>query len=191
MSKYNREDILRAGVQLLMTNGYSGLGIQHVLKTCGIPKGSFYNFFESKDAFVIETIEYYNAIVKNVLETIDQNTGLSSYKKIVAFFMSANDSFLVEGYHNTCPMLNTTADAVDNKELMKLIHDSFDMHKSFIEKWVTTAMSDGQVNKNYTASTLTHMIYDTYHGAILRMKYEQSSASLEQFIETVLPMYLL
>ena len=70
MAKYSREEILQSGVEILAMKGFSGLGVQHVLKACGIPKGSFYNFFENKDTFVMEAIELYNRKIKFILQVI-------------------------------------------------------------------------------------------------------------------------
>lgn len=186
MAKYNREEILTTGIELLMTYGYSGLGIQQVLKVCGIPKGSFYNFFDSKDAFVLEVLSYYNLKIEEYLKALDKDVTKDSYGKVEAFFMKANESFQSEDYHLSCPMVNTVADGVNNRKILSLIHESFNMHKRYLNKWISQIPEKGAHNLEF----LTHMIYDAYHGVVIRMRYEKSNEALTNFIDVFLPFHL-
>jgi TetR/AcrR family transcriptional repressor of nem operon len=47
----NRENLLNQGVSMLMGQGYHGTGLQEILDAVNIPKGSFYNYFGSKENF--------------------------------------------------------------------------------------------------------------------------------------------
>ena len=55
----NREILLNQGVALLMQQGYHGTGLNEILSAVQIPKGSFYNYFGSKENFTAEIIEHY------------------------------------------------------------------------------------------------------------------------------------
>jgi len=46
-----RESLLQAGVEVLTEKGFSSAGIDEILRRVGVPKGSFYHFFGSKEAF--------------------------------------------------------------------------------------------------------------------------------------------
>ncbi len=59
-SEHVRESLIQAGIEQLSTHGYHGTGIKQILDQVGVPKGSFYNFFGSKEAFVAEIIEHYS-----------------------------------------------------------------------------------------------------------------------------------
>lgn len=53
-----RNRILRTALLLFSTQGYHATGINDILKQCGIPKGSFYNFFpEGKEQLALEALE--------------------------------------------------------------------------------------------------------------------------------------
>ena len=54
-----RQDLVRYGTELLTEQGYQATGIDQVLKKVGVPKGSFYHFFKSKDEFGSAVIENY------------------------------------------------------------------------------------------------------------------------------------
>src|SRR6185437_8398902 len=55
----NRENLLNQGVTMLMEQGYHGTGLQEILDAVNIPKGSFYNYFGSKENFGAEVIQHY------------------------------------------------------------------------------------------------------------------------------------
>ena len=46
-----REKILATGQRIIAGKGFSGVGINEILATVGVPKGSFYHYFGSKEAF--------------------------------------------------------------------------------------------------------------------------------------------
>ena len=57
--KHNIEDIIEKGTELFRKKGYNNVGINEILNTCDIPKGSFYNFFETKEEFATKVIDNY------------------------------------------------------------------------------------------------------------------------------------
>jgi len=54
-----RENLIRTGVKMLHEGGFTGTGIQEIVDAAGVPKGSFYNYFENKEAFGTEAIDSY------------------------------------------------------------------------------------------------------------------------------------
>ena len=48
-----------AGYALFNQLGYNATGIQQITDKAGVPKGSFYNHFESKEAFAAQIIAHY------------------------------------------------------------------------------------------------------------------------------------
>ncbi|MFI1026553.1 TetR/AcrR family transcriptional regulator [Streptomyces sp. NPDC020951] len=52
-----REKILSAAQTLIELRGYSALGVAEICKTAGVPKGSFYYFFESKEALALAVVD--------------------------------------------------------------------------------------------------------------------------------------
>ena len=52
-----REKILSAAQSLIELRGYSALGVAEICKAADVPKGSFYYFFESKEALALAVID--------------------------------------------------------------------------------------------------------------------------------------
>ena len=56
-----RSQLLSVGERLIRARSYKGVGINDILKASGVPKGSFYHYFESKEAFGLEVARFYHA----------------------------------------------------------------------------------------------------------------------------------
>ncbi|EOY8498214.1 TetR/AcrR family transcriptional regulator, partial [Providencia stuartii] len=56
-----REHLLVTGERLCLQRGFTGMGLSELLKTAEVPKGSFYHYFRSKEAFGVAMLEHYYA----------------------------------------------------------------------------------------------------------------------------------
>ncbi|MFJ4467561.1 TetR/AcrR family transcriptional regulator [Streptomyces sp. NPDC089424] len=65
-----RNRILTAARSLLERRGYTALGVGEICKTAEVPKGSFYYFFESKEALALAVIDEQWAAEKREWEGI-------------------------------------------------------------------------------------------------------------------------
>ena len=185
--KYNRQDILVKGIELIQERGYGNTGIQDILKACDIPKGSFYNFFASKEAFALEAIALYRDYTVGLIDKIDKNDEISASDKIKTFFMKSNEIFTSEKYNQNCMLLSLSTEVThESNAFSKPIVDSFKKYKEYLTKWITIAQKEGEVRQDFTPTNLVNMLYDGYHGAVLRMKYQQNPNSLKQFIDNTL-----
>src|SRR6202521_3216937 len=53
-----RNVVLNAGSKLFIERGFSACSVQDITDAAGVPKGSFYNHFESKEALAAAALEY-------------------------------------------------------------------------------------------------------------------------------------
>jgi len=61
-----REEIIRKGAELIHAQGFNATGLKQILQVAGIPKGSFYFYFKSKEDFGLAIIDYFNAIINGI-----------------------------------------------------------------------------------------------------------------------------
>ncbi len=54
-----KNDILQVGLDIILIKGFNGTGVEAILKQPNAPKGSFYNFFSSKEEFGLAIIDKY------------------------------------------------------------------------------------------------------------------------------------
>jgi AcrR family transcriptional regulator len=67
MAADTRDALLDLGTCLLLEAGYNATGVQAVLAAAGVPKGSFYYHFDTKEAFALEAVDRYFALQCRVL----------------------------------------------------------------------------------------------------------------------------
>ena len=67
---HNKEDIIQIGLDIVLSRGFNATGVEAILKQANMPKGSFYNFFSSKEEFGLEIIDKYVAEVGELFHTI-------------------------------------------------------------------------------------------------------------------------
>src|SRR5271169_3324644 len=71
MARLNvREQLLSVGLETLHRRGFNATSVQDITDAAGVPKGSFYNHFESKEALGLEAIERYWQGALNGLEVL-------------------------------------------------------------------------------------------------------------------------
>ena len=63
-----RDSLLAVGQELFINSSFNSVGLNDILKTAGIPKGSFYHYFESKEDFGLQVVEHY---AKQNLEALE------------------------------------------------------------------------------------------------------------------------
>ena len=81
-----REHLLATGEQLCLQRGFTGMGLSELLKTAEVPKGSFYHYFRSKEAFGVAMLErHYAAYHQRLTELLQSGEG--NYRdRILAYY---------------------------------------------------------------------------------------------------------
>ena len=57
-----RERMIAKGLEVLSEQGFAATGLDALLKSAGVPKGSFYHYFRSKSNFGLAVLERYAEI---------------------------------------------------------------------------------------------------------------------------------
>lgn len=115
-----RDSILAHGQRIMAGKGFSAVGINEVLTAASVPKGSFYHYFSSKDAFGEALLEDY---FEGYLAEIDQTLslpGLNMAERLLKYFESwqANQSFF--DCQGKCLAVKLGAEVADLSEAMRM-----------------------------------------------------------------------
>lgn len=163
--------------------GYHGTGVVGILKSLGIPKGSFYNFFESKEAFLLEAIELYGNAGLKLLQQIDAIPHLNPIEKAKAFFDHLIQLNIEKAYKYSCFLGNLSTETAGQSILVsKAIQSKMQEIKDFLSNWITQAKAQQLIKLALSPDQIADMLYNNYHGALVCMKYEQSARPLKAFI---------
>ena len=182
--KYHREDILEKGMEIIRMQGYHNTGINDILEICGIPKGSFYNFFTSKEDFGIQVIEFYGKQYQNIARSFFTDEKFSPFQRLKNFYQSIIEINENEDYLNGClinNLCNETAGIYDSFsksldiQLQGMIYE--------ISLCIQEAQKIGEVRDDFSARELAAFIHYNAYGAHAHMKSTRSAEPLELFLD--------
>src|SRR3982751_6015582 len=87
---YVRRRLLEAGIAMVHSRGFSASGVKDITDAAGVPKGSFYAYFPSKEAFAAAVLEHYWSDIEARLLPILDSDGLAQ-ERIRRFFHALAD----------------------------------------------------------------------------------------------------
>ncbi|AEU38753.1 TetR/AcrR family transcriptional regulator [Granulicella mallensis] len=181
-----REKLIQAGVQTIHASGYGGTSVQSIVEAADIPKGSFYNFFQSKEAFAAEVIDAYSNRGQERLRSFLLNPDATPRERLEAYFDDRIEAFRTSQYVRGCLMGNFSAEAADQSAL---IRDGLTKHFGawceLLETCIAEAQSQREISGQFPASLLAKFLLNSWEGALLRMRAEKSDAPLLDFKEIV------
>ncbi len=81
-----RNEIIEKTIYIIYRQGYHGTGIQELADAAGIPKGSFYNYFKSKEEYAVQALHFYHQYLKDHLLVVLKDPSMPPKKRVKAFF---------------------------------------------------------------------------------------------------------
>ena len=183
--KIHREDIVKAGIELMHLHGYTATGIKDITDKIKIPKGSFYNHFKSKEEFGLEVIDFYMLGAVANLTAMLHDKKIKPIKRIklaleadASYQKNMNEYKLGCMLGNFCQELGDVDDAFN-----KAISNGFSKMKLGYKNCIQEAIDNKDIYSDYNSGELADYILNGWQGALLRMKAERNTKSLELFIK--------
>jgi TetR/AcrR family transcriptional regulator, transcriptional repressor for nem operon len=183
----NRNNLLAQGVSILMQQGYHGTGLKEILDAVQIPKGSFYNYFGSKENFAAEVIHHYIEPFINQLEAYLNQSEFDALSAIESYFNELIAELEQAEYKGGCLLGNLMGELSDSSELcQKALQQAVHRYRDLLETGIQKAQSQGAVRTDKTALEMADLLLNSWQGALLRMKVEKSSVPLHQCCQNLL-----
>lgn len=179
-----RELLLRAGLEVLTEKGFSATGIEEVLGRVGVPKGSFYHYFGSKEAFGLDLIGRYGAFFARKLDRNLRNQALSPLNRIRAFIVDARDGMARYEFRRGCLIGNLGQEMGALPESFRVrLKETFEDWQNRLAACLSEAQQAGELASGANVAKLAAAFWIGWEGAVLRAKLEQSAEPLEVFAE--------
>ena len=185
-----REKLLDQGVALLMEQGYHGTGLQELVRSVGVPKGSFYNYFPSKEAFSAEVVKHY---IEPFIVRLDghlQRPDVNAETALKAYFNELIEETERGGFKGGCLLGNLIGEIGDTSDLCQhSLREAVRRYRDKLEEGLARAQREGSFRKDLHAKDMADFLVNVWQGALLRMKIERSVRPLAQFCEMLLDGY--
>lgn len=177
-----RAHLLAIGYQLIAQKGFTAVGIKQILDTASVPKGSFYHYFASKEAFGEAIIEHYFGNYKKRLELIAAEH-ISAQQKIYNYFQNWYDTQQNGCDHEKCLVVKLSAEVADISETMrKALYAGYQQTINWIAEQIKAGWADGSIPHpdNIAAESMAKRWYFAWLGASLVAKISQTDTPLAE-----------
>lgn len=185
-----REQLLDQGVALLMEQGYHGTGLKMILDTVQIPKGSFYNYFGSKEEFGAAVVGHYIEPFIVQLQNHLDNPELDALSALRVYFAELVTELGQGDFKGGCLLGNLMGEIGDTSEICRSsLKAAVRRYRDLVEVGLARAQQEGTVRTDKSAQRLADLLTNAWQGALLRMKIEQSIAPVQECCEDLLDDY--
>ena len=177
-----RNALVWCGTELLTERGFQITGIDEVLKRVGVPKGSFYHYFKSKDHFGHAVIDNYEAYYAKKMDRIFGDTTQSPLQRLANFTVNAKNGMVKFDFKRGCLIGNLGQElaALDTQFRERLEGVLLSWEKR-VADCLREAIEVGELAPDQDPQALSRFFWVGWEGAILRSKLMRSLEPIEQF----------
>ncbi|MDX1451933.1 MAG: TetR family transcriptional regulator C-terminal domain-containing protein [Oleiphilaceae bacterium] len=186
-SAQTRENLLEQGIALISEHGYHGTGLKMILDAVKVPKGSFYNYFESKEQFAAEIIAAYTEQLFKQFDAYLAESDDPPLLKIRHVYEFMINEFEQQGCTKGCLVGDMAAEVAGSSVLCRAeMQNTLSRWKQRIERLLNEAVDRGDVRRDISVSELADVFWNTWEGGILRMKIDGHAGSLRASLAVLL-----
>lgn len=180
-----REQLIEAGLKTLYRHGFNGSGVQDITDAAGVPKGSFYNHFKSKEALAAEALERYwqtGAGRRALLSDAD----VEPVERLRKYFRALAEALVRANFEKGCLIGNfSTEMSGQSDEIRERLAAIYAAWVRSIESCIREAQKADRVRPGQSASAIASFLLNSWEGAVLRAKVERDKSPLDQFDKVV------
>lgn len=115
-----RDHILATGQRIMAAKGFSAVGLNEILKDAGVPKGSFYHYFGSKEAFGADILARYFEDYLAELDSTLRLPGLNMAQRLMKYWQVWRESQSFSDCQGKCLAVKLGAEVADLSDSMRL-----------------------------------------------------------------------
>ena len=172
-----RQTILGAAQRIMAAKGFSAVGLNEILASAGVPKGSFYHYFGSKDAFGEALLKAYFADYLADLDATLAEPGLTHAQRLMNYWRRWRDTQGSFDCQGKCLAVKLAAEVSDLSEAMRL---ALKRGTADVIRRLASAIEAGQAEGSLTIEGEPHAaaeaLYQLWLGASLMAKIVRTSA---------------
>lgn len=178
-----KAELIRSGLEQLTESGFSASGIDSILKKIGVPKGSFYHYFTSKEAFGLAVIESYASYFSKKLDNYLLDETHAPLMRIKNFVENAKSGLEYHQFKRGCLIGNLGQEA-------NLLPDSFrPILTAIFINWETkiadclkAAQTKGQIANDANCEQLAEYFWIGWEGAVARTRLVKNNQPIDNYI---------
>lgn len=165
-----RQNLLENGQRLIAGKGFSAVGLSEILTAAGVPKGSFYYYFDSKEAFGEALLESY---FEDYLDDLDERLAQPGpmAQRILNYWQHWQATQSYVDYQGKCLAVKLGAEVADLSESMRLALDrGTSAVIDRLERAVAIGVADGSLTIDGDPRDVARGLYQLWLGASVMAK---------------------
>lgn len=183
----NRERLLDSGLELLTHRGYAATGVQEIADASGVPKGSFYNYFDSKEEFAIEVLRRYQELTCGALREVLGDSSRPPLERLAALFGHLTDDFAGAEFAGGCLAARLSQElAGETPVFREPLAWVFDCMQGAIAEVLHEARERGELAADDDPDALAEFLLNAWQGAAMRAKAAGCRRPLDVFTRVAL-----
>jgi TetR/AcrR family transcriptional repressor of nem operon len=177
-----REALIRCGMELLTEQGFNNTGLGQILKKVNVPKGSFYHYFENKEAYGYVVLEHYSKFFIHKLNKHLANKELPALDRLKAFMQDAILGVERFDFKRGCLVGNLTQELGSSHDQFREKLDAvFTKWKTLIADCLELAKTEGTLSRTADSKQLADFFWISWEGAVMHAKLTQNKQPMELF----------
>ncbi len=186
-----RSRLLEAGVQVFSKSGFNGCSVQDITEAAGVPKGSFYNHFESKEVLGAAALDYYWSDGACDKLALLRQPDVSPKQCLRAYFERIAADMAQVGFTCGCLIGNMAAELSDHSPIIAAqISAIFAGWSQRVADCIREAQAANEISTTAEPEVLAVFVLNAWEGAIMRARIEKDDRPMRQFIETLFSILL-
>lgn len=174
-----RQHILETGHRIIAGKGFASVGLNEILTSAGVPKGSFYHYFESKEQYGQALLQEYFDHYLADLDELFATDAASGHERLIRYWQRWLGKQLEACAEQKCLVVKLAGEVSDLSDTMRItLRDGTDQIVKRVARVIEAGVADGSVpllDPQMTAQTL----YQMWLGASLLGKLHRDTAALE------------
>ncbi|WP_374212558.1 TetR/AcrR family transcriptional regulator [Rhodococcus tibetensis] len=178
--------MLRQGMSQFYAHGFSGTTVDALLHSTGVPKGSFYHHFGSKEAFGRAVLERYCHFQMDLLASWAARPELGTVDKLTGYFDAIADGFIDSGFQRACLVGKFSTEVAATSEAFRhhLDEDLRIWHSSLCEI-LSEGQAAGEVRIDRAPHELADALLALIQGAFVVALSTRNAESLRSVCATI------
>lgn len=175
-----RQQILDIARGIILGKGFAAVGINEILAAAGVPKGSFYHYFKSKEQFGNAMLEDYFSQYMVMLEDRLGKTTMPVSEQLLGYFHYWLESQSSDTTEEKCLIVKLSAEVTDLSESMRMtLKNGTDRIVARLALAVEQGIARGEFPASLHAASVTQELYYLWLGATLLTKVHRNREALE------------
>ncbi|CAG9183307.1 Transcriptional regulator AcuR [Cupriavidus laharis] len=182
-----RNRLLIDGGRVIHSAGFNGAGVQDIVAAANVPKGSFYSYFDSKEAFAAEVLETYWESIEQRHGKVMHDARIKPLARIEKLFELLVADHAAQEFKLGCLVGNLSLELSNvSGEVRTVLERILARWEGMIAACLDEARMRQELPADCDSAQLAPIIIEAWEGAVLRSKIERNGDACQRFQQVTL-----